>query len=324
MAVLRSVGSAANITERRDGIAVVVLDLDQPALTGRCLESISQPSIPPVVVVLVQNGSTSLSETVSNHAGGVRVDLLAPGSNLGCAGGRNLAVQHVLDEYDVAAIVVLDNDAVLTPNFIDRLWVDIPAPLEVFAPVVRNYDDGSIWSVGGEATDDGRVRVLTEIQPEEPQVDWTPGAAFVFSPATWLAVGPLDERLRLFWQDVAWCQRVRDLGGRVVVVPDLEVRHEARSSLGGGWSPQRARDWVRGGVVYVVRIYRLRPWPAARWLAQEVLAALGEFAKGHPKVGLARIVGLAEGAVLCLKRIDCANPCSPGRWRIPGGTRSSR
>lgn len=305
-------------------MAVVILDLDQPSLTGRCLESISQQSISPAVVVLVQNGSTSLSDTVSDHAGGLRVDILVPGSNLGCAGGRNLAVEHVLAEYDVSAILVLDNDAVLTPSFIDRLWVDTPAPLEVFAPVVRNYDDGSIWSAGGEATDDGRVRMLTEVRPGNPDVDWTPGAAFVFAPATWRAVGPLDERLRFFWQDVAWCQRVRDLGGRVVVVPDLEVRHEARSSLGGGWSPQRARDWVRGGVVYVVQIYRLRPWRAARWFAQEVLAASGEFAQGRPKVGLARIVGLAEGSILCLKRTDGARSSPHGRWRIPRAARSSR
>jgi N-acetylglucosaminyl-diphospho-decaprenol L-rhamnosyltransferase len=58
-----------------------------------------------------------------------------------------------------------------------------------------------------------------------PPVAWVTGAAMAMRRAVWEEVGPLDERFRLYAQDLDICLRAHDAGWTVAVLPELRVLH---------------------------------------------------------------------------------------------------
>jgi GT2 family glycosyltransferase len=63
-------------------------------------------------------------------------------------------------------------------------------------------------------------------------VDWVSGAALAVRRAVWEACGPLDERFRLYAQDLDLCLRARGKGFGVRLVPEFAVRHHHGATIG--------------------------------------------------------------------------------------------
>jgi GT2 family glycosyltransferase len=279
-------------------IGVVVMDLDQHMLTARCLRSLAVGNHRPDVVVLIENGKEAFDITSDSDIAGLPTVVLHPGRNLGCAGGRNLGLNYLARNTDVGTLVVLDNDTVVPPDFLQRVAARPPEPLDVVAPVVFDLTSGAIWSSGGIVDASGGVRQLSDLPGEAAVsrvVNWAPGACLVMHPDTWVSVGEFDLWLDFLFEDIEWCQRVDRVGGRVLVWPELCLQHEPHQSLGGRWSPQRVRYWARNGTVFKISVTRAGPRAIARWLASETLLAARDLLKGRMAWSTARAIGLVEG-----------------------------
>ena len=62
-------------------------------------------------------------------------------------------------------------------------------------------------------------------------VDWVTGAALALRREVWEAVGPLDDRFRLYGQDLDLCLRARDAGWEVALLPAFRVRHHQGATV---------------------------------------------------------------------------------------------
>lgn len=66
---------------------------------------------------------------------------------------------------------------------------------------------------------------------EEQDVDWLVGACLLIRKETWQQVGPLDENIFMYSEELDWCRRAKAAGWRVVYVPwATVVHHEGQSS----------------------------------------------------------------------------------------------
>ena len=66
---------------------------------------------------------------------------------------------------------------------------------------------------------------------EEQDVDWLVGACLLIRRETWEQVGPLDENIFMYSEELDWCRRAKTAGWRVVYVPWAKiVHHEGQSS----------------------------------------------------------------------------------------------
>jgi N-acetylglucosaminyl-diphospho-decaprenol L-rhamnosyltransferase len=66
---------------------------------------------------------------------------------------------------------------------------------------------------------------------EEQDTDWLVGACLLIRREAWQQVGPLDENLFMYSEELDWCRRAKMAGWRVVYVPwATVVHHEAQSS----------------------------------------------------------------------------------------------
>ena len=84
----------------------------------------------------------------------------------------------------------------------------------------------------------------------EGALDYLTGACICFSRSAWETVGPFDEDLFLYYEDVDWCLRARALGVPLSVANDARAAHSGGASSGGGqgetWAyySTRNRLWI--------------------------------------------------------------------------------
>jgi GT2 family glycosyltransferase len=71
----------------------------------------------------------------------------------------------------------------------------------------------------------GRYYLSYRDESDTADVDSIVGAFFLIRRSIIDRIGPLDERFFMYCEDEDWCWRVRQMGGRVVYLPDITVRH---------------------------------------------------------------------------------------------------
>ncbi len=285
------------------GLGVVILDLDQHEITRRCLRSIARGNRLPDLVILVLNGREPINLDIDR---GLQTIVLAPGRNLGCAGGRNLGLNYLARNTTLNTFVILDNDTVVPPDFVEKLLRDPPRDMSANAPVIFDLEAQRVWSAGGTIQPDGSVRQITE-RPDrlEPPrgVDWAPGACLVINRMTWSIVGEFDAWINFLFDDIEWCCRLTRAGGSVVIRPDLQLNHEPNQSLDGAMSDARTYYWARNGTYFRLAVIRVGPDPAIRWLCSELRTAVSEAASGDIGRALTRIRGLAHGVFASRRKL---------------------
>lgn len=218
-------------------------------------------------VIVVDNGSHDA--TCSELPGLFPwVRLIDAGQNLGFTGGNNLAYTHATGDF--IYFLNPDTELLPGPNGENSLWalwqtVNQDASVVLAGPRLF-YADGSIqstrrrfptrWTGFFESTQLARYwprnpwarayRMEERADPDEnraafaapyQEVDWVVGAAMLARRDALEAIrmphctGPFDQAFFMYSEEVDLCRRLRNQGGRVVFVPQAQVRHyEGRSS----------------------------------------------------------------------------------------------
>jgi len=109
--------------------------------------------------------------------------------------------------------------------------------------------------IGADEVDNGQFDQLAD-------VDFVSGCAFVVQRSVLDAVGYLGERFFLYWEEVDWCYRARQLGFRVVYVPTAKVWHRRHQV------PERNLPFMtyymnRNAILFLVK--RRAWWPLLRY-----------------------------------------------------------
>jgi GT2 family glycosyltransferase len=185
-------------------------------------------------VVVADDGSTDDSiEFLCRAFPGVKV-LALPRRGFGATCNASVAAA----ETDVA--VLLNNDVVVTPGFLEPLLADLAQP-DVFAVGCRFLNpDGSLTHALGNRTSgrwqSGLLQVEHETRPERldhtcPQL-YPNGGGMAFWRDKWQALGGFDPLYHPFyWEDVDLGYRAWGRGWRVLYEPASVVYHDQGSTM---------------------------------------------------------------------------------------------
>ncbi len=215
--------------------SIVVVTLDQLALTRLCLETVLSTTGAQVEVIVVDNGSRS--ETVGYLEAlarrDARVRVIGNTRNRGFVGATNQGLAAARGD----VLVLLNNDTVLPPGWLERL----ERPLE--DPAV-----GLVGATTNAAANEARIR--TSYRTYGELVDFATRRALdaagrvtdvrvvtLFCAAlrrdVLEAVGGLDERFEVgLFEDDDLSLRVRAAGRRVVLAEDAFVHHVGEATFG--------------------------------------------------------------------------------------------
>jgi GT2 family glycosyltransferase/exopolysaccharide biosynthesis predicted pyruvyltransferase EpsI len=196
-------------------VTAVVLTRDRPTKALDAVDSLRSKTVS-LQTVVIDNNSAPAAAQMLRAGCGERDGVLLHRSdrNLGCAAGRQFALEHVASEL----VLFLDDDAELDPGALDTMVGELDAHPDAAAVTATVLlDDGTIQHSGGWMRAlDGSVEfgpVGEGRQPDEAAVpasgpvDWVSGTAVLVRREV-LDRFPIDGQMAAYYEDNEWSYRV--------------------------------------------------------------------------------------------------------------------
>jgi GT2 family glycosyltransferase len=135
--------------------------------------------------------------------------------------------------------LLLNNDTTFGLNFVESWLAKIASfPQAIMGPLIFYYDRPELlwYSGGNRSIAVPFVRLRRRFRTQTP-VDILTGCALVVPIQTWMKLGGLDQRYRIYYEDFDFMMRAREAGVQalLVVEPELWVKHKvSRTTLSQG------------------------------------------------------------------------------------------
>jgi GT2 family glycosyltransferase len=230
-------------------IAIIVLNWNGRDLTLDCLRSLEAVSTPGLRTILVDNASTDGSVDAVRQRYGDRITVIVNEDNLGFAAGNNVGIRRALGG-GADFILLLNNDTVVAPDFVDHLLRPMLSTPEIGITAPKIYyaePKDRIWFAGGEISMWRGVARHTGIRETdrgqydtERDIDYATGCAFLARGSVFAKIGDLDPGYRAYFEDADFCVRARESGYRIRYIPSAHVWHRISASTGGQLSRRKA------------------------------------------------------------------------------------
>lgn len=225
-------------THHGAGMALVTVTHDSAAAVDRLIRSVDL-HLPGARLVIVDSGSTDGSATAA-RAAAPRATVLELGENVGFGRACNAGV----DAVEEPICVLIDPDVELVDGSLADLAADLlvpGVPARILAPAVLSPD--GLRQESGHLDPDSPLLWLkallppgvlpaslqSRIDPWRSQrtrtVGWAMSACLVAPTPTLRRLGPFDERIFLFAEDMDLGLRAADAGVETVFRPDARVVH---------------------------------------------------------------------------------------------------
>ena len=226
-------------------LSVVIPTRNTRDLTIRCLDSVRASSSRAAEIIVVDDASGD----GTGAAIGARhpdVTVMRFDTPAGFTAAANAGLRRASRE----VLLLLNSDTEVEQGSLDALSAAFTArPTLGIAGAQLFYPDGRAqWSGGalpawpwllykstGWHAGLARLPVYRRVRPLDGETDravgWVTGAAMAVRRAVWDAVGPLDERYRLYCSDLDYCCRARLAGWTVAVIAGCRVRHHQGATV---------------------------------------------------------------------------------------------
>ncbi len=266
---------------------------------------------PPAEVLVVDNGSTDGSAEAAERLGARVVRM---GRNAGFAPAVNRGIREARTE----ALAVINNDVEPTSDWLGRLVEGLEDPGVWFAcgKILDSGDhtriDGTydLYCRGGAAWRAGHGRPDGAAFASRRHAAMASFTASLFRAELFRRIGPLDEGLVSYLEDVDFGLRCAQGGCPGVYVPHAVAFHVGSATL-GRWNGEIVRAIARNQIVLIAKHY---PPPLATRLAWPILVAQtlwGLVALRHGR-GIAWTRGVLEG----LRRLKHIRRSEPGNAAV--------
>jgi GT2 family glycosyltransferase len=281
------------VTPSGIAVDVVVVTWNTREVTLRALDQLAAGAAETSVHLVVHDNGSTDGTPAAIAARHPDCDIETSARNLGFAVGVNRALARTSAPY----VLLLNSDAWPEPGAIDRLvaCAERRPRAGAVAPKLLRPDgalEPSTWPFPTL-----RTAVSSALIPgryvwphdQERRVDWAVGAALLLRRTAIEAVGPFDESLFMYAEDLDWCWRASLSGWECWFTPDAVVRHVGNASGVQQYGERRSAAWINNSI----RVHRKhRPWPATvSWRiansAGALLAARRERRRGDREKTLA-------------------------------------
>ena len=193
--------------------------------------------------------------------------------NAGFAAANNIGLKLSQGRY----MVLLNPDTLLRDDALSALvlWLDEHPDVGAAGPQLLQIDGQPQPYSHGNAPTPGYLirRVLSHLRGgylhewtgAQPQlVDWVAGTCMIVRREAWEAVGGLDERFFLYFEDVDWGWRLRRAGWPVMFLPGVAITHIGGGSVGRQARRHYDRSLVRLYAKYYGSLPAFGVWLALR------------------------------------------------------------
>jgi N-acetylglucosaminyl-diphospho-decaprenol L-rhamnosyltransferase len=258
--MLSSPDLTPNHDEKTITVDVCIVTYRTAELVIRCLRSllrereVAQAAGIQLRLVVVDNASgdaPALERFVAEAAAGDFTHVLRAERNGGFAYGNNVAFKFAYDSGKIPDYFwLLNPDTEALPRSSVELVAFMKTRPRVGVAGSRlQYENGVPWPYAFRfptplsEIDSGlklgllakyleKAVVLRKMGERVEEVDWLPGASMLVRRELIEAIGGMDERYFLYYEETDYCRRIREAGYTIVYVPASRVMHIAGGSTG--------------------------------------------------------------------------------------------
>lgn len=231
----------------------IIVHYGNVKITLECLESIYQHSDFPIIVV-----NNSLDIKLENSLKKFpHVTLINPSENLGFAKANNLALQKGLSK-GAEYLILLNNDTLIPAGFFKKIisFADSGSKLQIISPKIyfapgyefhkgryaKEQISKIIWYAGGKidwnniyASHRGVDEVDHGQYDKVIETEFATGCCLLIPKQVLTKIGFLPEEYFLYYEDVDYSLKAKNLGIKVIYFPFTAIYHKnAVSSQGSG------------------------------------------------------------------------------------------
>jgi N-acetylglucosaminyl-diphospho-decaprenol L-rhamnosyltransferase len=278
---------------------VVIPTLNARELLTQTLEALAAQTVEHDVVVVDNASLDGTAEHLAERFPAVRVLRLERNAGFGRAVNRGVEL------VETEAVVLINNDVLCEPEFLERILEPLSDGVAMVAGVLLQHDRPALVDSAGieldttlRSWDAFWNRPVAELGATAPVGPCGGAAAYLTS--AFRAVGGFDEAFFAYWEDVDLALRLRLAGHRCVRAAGARALHRHGQTLGAASPAQRRLEAF--GRAYVLARYRVArrglatraqiaalDWPvlAVHLLVRRELGPLRERLRGT-RAGLAR------------------------------------
>jgi GT2 family glycosyltransferase len=241
----------------RPRVYVVILNWNNYADTKRCLESLQAATYTDLRIIPVDNGSTDESRR-QLEAEFPQLRFVRNNANLGFAKGCNTGIRAALKDKECAYVLLLNNDAVATPGFLEKAIDTAEANKAIGligGKILYSPETKRIWYAGGEIN---RWRGLTVIRgfrevdrgqyDSASEVGFVTGALMLIPRQVLDKVGLLPEEYFFGTEEIDYSIAVKKAGYKLYYVPEFVIYHGADGSH-SNYDPKFVYNNYRGKLI---------------------------------------------------------------------------
>ncbi|MDP8255642.1 MAG: glycosyltransferase family 2 protein [Candidatus Alcyoniella australis] len=221
-------------------LSIIIVNYNTGELLAACLESIyAQQTALSLEVLVVDNYSNDGSAQMVRERFG-DVLLFANQCNLGFVRANNRAIERSRGR----RLLLLNPDTVVPPGTLERLVQFLDSSSGAGIVGCKQVDgQGRIQLTWGRfptvlseiqrksrhmrmSLDDSAVRTALEDNLNGTcNVDWVAGSCMLVRREVVDKIGPMDENIFMYFEDIDWCRRAREAGFRVCIDSQTQIVH---------------------------------------------------------------------------------------------------
>ncbi len=214
-------------------LGVVIIHYGRAEPTRQCLRSVLEdPSAVERHIAVVDNFGNLKPEEFGNST-----TLVHRPDNPGFGGGANVGVAALRTKADCLGFVVMNNDLVINPGFLDAA-AEALEPRDVGAvggPILVGFDQPTLWYAGGvirRLTGTVRQSHSKADASRRREVGFVPGTAIAVKADAWFEIDGFDTSYFLYNEDIDLCLRLRRNGRRLLFEPGMTCLHDLGETTG--------------------------------------------------------------------------------------------
>jgi len=244
-------------------VSIITINYNEADTTARCLDSLRRLTYPHVECLVVDNASAD-GEAVALQDAFPDATVISSPVNLGFAGGNNLAIRRATGAY----VLLLNNDAVAAPGLLEPLVSALEADPQIGIASPKILFDGTADAAGRHRIQYAGSSPINPYTGRSETVGWRArddgsfdasgpthlahGAAMMIRRSVFDAIGLLDERYFLYYEEHDFAARAQRAGYTIHYEAEGVVYHQASLSV-GRHSPLKAHYMTRNRLLYLRR-----------------------------------------------------------------------
>ncbi len=212
-------------------ISIVILNYNGARWLNRCLESIrTQTIFGQLELIIADNQSSDGSDRLAEQLleGWTQGRFVQNGSNLGFCEGNNRGARGARGRY----LFFLNNDTWLEPDCLEKLLAAVSASNAAAAtPIMLNYDDDSIQSLGGAGFDVFGLLSRETRSDRTREIFTVGGCCYLIEARLFWELGAFDAALFMYADEYDLTWRVWMSGHRAVLAPASRLHHRGAANV---------------------------------------------------------------------------------------------